>query len=350
MGCTSSTPASKPVVAGHIVTSTSGHLQANPIRPNNSFKSVTKKAKETKFQWYDGKTWRNYDDATDKRLKMAYSVGHRNAKFKLKTKSSTDEYSFLFGKNKMTQKNLSTGKIRMMRPPLAMPMPASPLLPEGDFVVIKLAESHVGQNTMNIKDPQRSGDMITVSLPADAKKGQKIAIPVPSKGESVADVARKQQGMNLGRKIKIGLGVSAVAGAGVVGGVILYDYLDGGFVDAENHYDYAGDLPHDDSVHMADHHADHDLDHHDDRLPHHDMDSADVPHHEDAIHSYPDHDEFAHHSGIDADADMDYWGAADGDWGLSDGDHDLEFFPDGDVDWSEDKGEDLADWVFSVFD
>merc|ERR1712146_309025 len=119
----------------------------------------------------------------------------------------------------MTQKNVASGKIRQMRPPPGMSVPASPLLPEGDFVVLHLAEE--GHDTMEIKHPRKLGEKIIVSLPADAKKGQKIAVPIPARGESVEDVAKKQQGMRLGRKIKVGLGVSAVAGAGVVAGVIL---------------------------------------------------------------------------------------------------------------------------------
>jgi hypothetical protein len=215
MGCNASQSVSapKPAVAAQVV---SCKRQVSPIK------------KETKFQWKDGSGWQNYDGATDARLKMAHLVGHRNARFKVKTKSGVEEYLFVFGKNHMTQKNVDSGRERQMRPPQGMFAPSSPLLPEGDFVVITLTADQVGKDKITITDPHKSNKKITVSIPANARKGQKIAVPIPSNGEKVEDIAKKQQGLKTGSKVAVGLGVSAAVGAGVVGGVILGDHLAGG--------------------------------------------------------------------------------------------------------------------------
>merc|ERR1712166_1113542 len=70
------------------------------------------------------------------------------------------------------------------------------------------------------------------AIPTKAKAGQRIAVPIPSAGETVHDVASRQlqhnDRMSNGAKAAVGLGIVATAGAGVVGGVILGDHLAGG--------------------------------------------------------------------------------------------------------------------------
>jgi hypothetical protein len=68
------------------------------------------------------------------------------------------------------------------------------------------------------------------SLDLDA---QKIAVPIPAPGEKVEDVAKRQEGMSTGAKVATGLGITAAAGAAVVGGVILGDHLAGGALVAD---------------------------------------------------------------------------------------------------------------------
>merc|ERR1711871_21912 len=102
----------------------------------------------------------------------------------------------------MTQKNIVTGTIRDMRQPLGMYPPSKPVLPQGEFIVLTVTSEMIGKSQISVNNP-KSGEQIAVSLPAKVKKGQKIAVPIPGKNESVEDVAKKQQGMGLGRKAAI---------------------------------------------------------------------------------------------------------------------------------------------------
>merc|ERR1719352_1413538 len=70
--------------------------------------------------------------------------------------------------------------------------------------------------------------MIPVNVPAGAKPGQKMAVPLPEPGCTVQDVQKKQKAHSIGAKLAMGTaGVAAVGGL-AVGGVILGDHLTGG--------------------------------------------------------------------------------------------------------------------------
>jgi len=217
MGCGKSTPAPPPEPAA-----------AQPAQPDKPQKKPINK--DAKFQWKDSKGWNNYDNGTDAKLKQAFLVGRPNASFKIKTHTGKiEQYSFNFDKGRMQQKNEATSNQRDMRAPMGMSAPpGGPVLPDGDFIVVTLRADQVGQSQIQIPNPHNPGSTISVSIPKKAKKGAKIAVPIPGKDQGVEEVAKKQQGMSTGSKVATGLGISVVAGAAVVGGVILGDHLAGG--------------------------------------------------------------------------------------------------------------------------
>jgi len=187
----------------------------------------------SKFQIQLAGDWKDYDDEEDKVLKRAYLVGLPNAKFSLRGQHY--EYSF----TNMAQKNLGTNKERKIRPPQGMSAPTKPLLPAGPMVVIKVPPGSSG-TTIEVDDPNNKGKKIQVNVPPGAKAGQKMAVPVPAKGETVEQVQEKQKKHSTAAKVAMGVGGVAVVGGLAVGGVILGDHLSGGAV-AEAAGDAFGD-------------------------------------------------------------------------------------------------------------
>merc|ERR1711971_906126 len=103
------------------------------------------------------------------------------------------------------------------------------------MVVVKVLAGQPGQMT-TVPDPNNPGRQINVFVPPQAKVGSKMAIPIPKKGESVAQVqekqrrhAEKQKGKwSTGGKIATAGAALVAVGAVGVGGVILGDHLAGG--------------------------------------------------------------------------------------------------------------------------
>jgi len=179
----------------------------------------------------DGK-FRDYGSQEDSILKRAYMIGHQHAKFQLRGQSY--EYNF----KKMIQKNKDSGKERQVRPPVGWVKPKTPLLPQGPMIIITVGFSQPG-TMINVKDPNNPGQHVQVYVPAHAKPGQKMAVPIPAKGQSVESVQKKQKehdaehGTMASRWTiggKLAAGGAAVAGVAAVGvgGVILGDHLAGG--------------------------------------------------------------------------------------------------------------------------
>jgi len=143
----------------------------------------------------------------------------------------------------MNQVNLGTNKSRDMRPPLGMQPPKEPLLPSGPVVILTVAPGTSG-GTIEVADPQNKGRMVKVNVPHKAKPGQKMAVPVPEKDETVEQVAAKQKSWTAGKTMAAGAGAVGVVGAAAVGGVLLGDHLAGGDMAedvAEVAVDWAGD-------------------------------------------------------------------------------------------------------------
>lgn len=187
----------------------------------------------TKWQVELGGNFQDYGDEEDQILKRAYMMGQKNCKFKLR--GQTYEYNF----KKMLQKNKDTDKSRKIRPPYIGPRPpAKPLLPEGPTIIVVVKPGQAG-TMIEVPNPKCPGQNIPVFVPAHAKPGAKMAIPIPAEGESVETVQKKQEkhDADTGTKTsgwssgaKVAAGGAAVAGLAAVGvgGVILGDHLAGG--------------------------------------------------------------------------------------------------------------------------
>jgi len=170
-------------------------------------------------------------------LKRAYMTGQKNAKFSLRGQHY--EYNF----KSMVQKNLGTHKTRTIRPPRALRPPSKPLLPSGPMITITVRAGQPG-TMIRVKDPNNAGQVIDVFVPAHAKVGQMMAVPIPAKGESVEAIQKKQtkhdeehgtktSPWSTGGKMAVGgVAVAGVAAVGV-GGVILGDHLAGGSMAAD---------------------------------------------------------------------------------------------------------------------
>lgn len=202
-------------------------VTAQPVvgggRVKGGGKDIGKKRvnKDSKFQVKLSGEFNDYGPEEDSILKRAYLVGHPNCKFHLRGQNY--EYNF----RGMQQKNLGTAKSRDIRPPVGMRPPSQPLLPPGPMTVITVKPGQAG-TTVEIPDPNQKGKKMQVNVPSGAKPGQKMAVPMPDKGESVSDVQKKQKSYSTGAKIAMGTaGVAAVGGL-AVGGVILGDHLTGG--------------------------------------------------------------------------------------------------------------------------
>lgn len=175
-----------------------------------------------KFQIKLSGQWKDYEALEDNVLKRAYSVGYPNASFQLRGQGY--EYDFV----QMKQKNKSSNKERDIRPPMGMKPPASPLIPKGPMLVYTVKPSDVGKQTIQINDPNNKGSTIHVNIPAGAKPGQKIAIPVPGPNETVQQVVDKQKKHGVADRVAMGVAGAGALGVVAVGGVLLSDHLMGG--------------------------------------------------------------------------------------------------------------------------
>merc|ERR1719188_1607210 len=113
-----------------------------------------------------------------------------------------------------------------------MKAPAGPVLPSGPMTVISVRPGQAGQ-TIEINNPNNPGSKVQVVVPKNAKPGQKMAVPLPKKGESVADVQKKQKELSTGSKVARAAAATVAVGAVAVGGVVLGDHLAGGTLSAD---------------------------------------------------------------------------------------------------------------------
>jgi len=188
--------------------------------------------KPKKWQIMLENQWRDYEEQEDKILKRAYLIGQPNAEFSLRGQ----KYKYHF--RTMTQHNQNTGKDRKIRPPPGPKPPKNPLLPRGPMVILTVREGQAGNN-ISVPDPNNPGKSVNVFVPPHARPGQKMAVPIPAKGESVSAVQEKQKKHDAEKKKsggkwstggKVAATGAALVGVGAigVGGVILGDHLAGG--------------------------------------------------------------------------------------------------------------------------
>merc|ERR1719243_463771 len=79
----------------------------------------------------------------------------------------------------MVQVNTDTRKQRQIRAPRNWRAPSKPLVPAGPTTVVNVPPGSPGK-TIQVPHPRVKGAFISVNVPASAKPGQAMLVPVPS--------------------------------------------------------------------------------------------------------------------------------------------------------------------------
>merc|ERR1719199_71891 len=85
----------------------------------------------------------------------------------------------------MVQVNRDSGKERRIRQPKKWRPPSKPLVPAGPTTVINVPRGAPG-TTIQVPHPRAKGAFISVNVPASAKPGQAMLVPVPPEDAAVA--------------------------------------------------------------------------------------------------------------------------------------------------------------------
>jgi len=177
-----------------------------------------------KFQVKLGGDFKEYSTGEDKVLKRAYMAGFPFAKFTLRGQNYT--YDF----RRMVQVNRDSGKERKIRQPKNWRPPAQPLVPAGPTTVINVPRGSPG-TIIQVPHPRVKGAFISVNVPASAKPGQAMLVPVPSAAAvgsvgSAAPVAAGSGGRwSTGGKVAAGTAAMAGVAGAAVGGAILGEHI-----------------------------------------------------------------------------------------------------------------------------
>merc|ERR1719188_590447 len=169
---------------------------------------------------------KDYKGNEDKILKRAYLAGFPNAKYKLRGQPYEIDF-----KN-MKQKNMRSGKAREIRPPHKWKQPEKPIVEAGPTFCIKVPEGSPG-TCIQVPHPKDKSKFISVNVPASAKVGHAMLVPVPlipddtpaapvagTDAASAAPAAEKK-GWSTGAKVAAGgAGVVAVGGLAVAGALL----------------------------------------------------------------------------------------------------------------------------------
>eukprot|EP00933_Yihiella_yeosuensis_P018370 TRINITY_DN150_c0_g1_i1.p1 TRINITY_DN150_c0_g1~~TRINITY_DN150_c0_g1_i1.p1 ORF type:complete len:246 (-),score=92.97 TRINITY_DN150_c0_g1_i1:325-1062(-) len=173
--------------------------------------------------------WKNYAKDEDKILKRAFLAGFPNARYTLRKQ----KYEVNF--KDMQQKNLSSGKAREIRPPYKWSQPAKPIVEAGPAFCVKVPKEGPG-TTIQVPHPKVKGHSIPVKVPATAKVGQAMLVPVPiidpaaasspaTSPDAKADGTTKKDGMSTGAKVATGAAVAAGVGGLAVAGAVLGEHI-----------------------------------------------------------------------------------------------------------------------------
>jgi len=187
------------------------------------------------FQVELGGKWQDYSQEENKILKRAFMAGFANAKFHLRGQN----YAYDF--KQMQQKNTDTGKTRKIRAPNKWKQPGKPIVKPGPTTVINVPKGGPG-TTIQVPHPADPKQFIAVNVPATAKVGQAMLVPVPDikQGSSAAETmesgAEKKKGWSTGGKVAAGMTGVAVVGGLAVGGAVLGTHA------AEHGIDATGDM------------------------------------------------------------------------------------------------------------
>ena len=179
--------------------------------------------------------YQDYGGNEDKILKRAYLAGFPHAKYKLRGQQYEVDFSG------MNQKNMRTGKAREIRPPFKWKPPPKPIVEPGPTFCIKVPAGAPG-TVIHVPHPQQKGQFIAVNVPASAKVGAALLVPIPKDSDLPKPVAdptpsappadpaapaapaadkAKSGGWSTGAKVAAGTaGVVAVGGLAVAGAVL----------------------------------------------------------------------------------------------------------------------------------
>lgn len=197
-------------------------------------------AKDFKFQVKLAGEFKDFDAKGDKLLKQAFLSGFPNAKYSQRGQQYEVDFK------KMVQKNVTTRKEREIRQPHKWKAPIAPIMDAGPMVCVKVPPGAPG-TTIQVPHPKNKSQFISVSVPASAKPGQPMMVPVPPLEEAcvgtvvdgpaapsapapgaappAAAAKPEKKGWSTGAKVVAGTaGVAAVAGL-AVGGVILGEHI-----------------------------------------------------------------------------------------------------------------------------
>lgn len=181
--------------------------------------------------------WKDYKGNEDKILKRAYLAGFPNAKYKLRGQQYQVDFAG------MTQMNVRTGKKREIRPPYKWTRPPKPIVPAGPTFCIKVPPGSPG-TTIQVPHPKKKSVMIAVNVPAGAKVGAAMLVPVPplpaeepaapapaaTPAAPAADPAapaaeEEKKGWSTGAKVAAGGAVVVALGGAAVGGAVLGEHI-----------------------------------------------------------------------------------------------------------------------------
>jgi len=186
--------------------------------------------------------WKDYKGNEDKILKRAYLAGFPNAKYKLRGQQYQVDFAG------MTQMNVRTGKKREIRPPYKWTRPPKPIVPAGPTFCIKVPPGSPG-TTIHVPHPKKKSVMIAVNVPAGAKVGTAMLVPVPplpdpaeapaaggyaappapaaAPASAPAAEAEKKEsgGWSTGAKVAAGGAAVVALGGAAVGGAVLGEHI-----------------------------------------------------------------------------------------------------------------------------
>mmetsp|Transcript_1932 Transcript_1932/g.4973 ORF Transcript_1932/g.4973 Transcript_1932/m.4973 type:complete len:241 (-) Transcript_1932:238-960(-) len=184
--------------------------------------------KASSFQIKLGGGWQDYEHQEDKIIKRAFLAGFPNARYSLR--GNAYEVDF---KN-MLQVNKNTGKRREIRPPYRWTAPSTPITAPGPTTCVTVPPGGPG-TTIQVPHPSAPGHFIQVAVPATARVGQAMLVPVPEIGPDAppplapaaapaaapVPAAEKKSEWSTGAKVAAGVGgVAAVGGLAVAGAVL----------------------------------------------------------------------------------------------------------------------------------
>ena len=170
-------------------------------------------------------------------MKRAYLAGFPHAKYKLRGQAYQVDFA------SMSQKNMRTGKSREIRAPYKWKQPEKPIVEAGPTFCIKVPPGSPG-TCIHVPHPAKKGQFIAVNVPAKAKVGAAMLVPIPKDEDLPTPVPdaptpsgahtrstnsccscnrrrKKKGGWSTGAKVAAGTaGVVAVGGLAVAGAVL----------------------------------------------------------------------------------------------------------------------------------